>query len=140
MRARQRGRAPTKPTTAKGDGPTAGAKPDTAPRTWQYIPCPPGFQFTGVVQRPDGALAAINGRFVRIGSKVNGAKVVRISNSSVEMELDGKRFLVAFGREKSRAVTPEEEETDEEEQGEKDSDGKDGKDKKGAKDEGKRKD
>jgi len=67
------------------------------PPTYTYVPCPPGFRFTGAVQHPDGAFADINGRFVRVGGKVSGARVVKINGSSAVMEREGKRFVVSFG-------------------------------------------
>lgn len=92
------GRAgPTKPPTTAPAQPSrpAAQAPPPAP-AYRYMPCPPGITLSGVVQQPDGALANINGRFVAVGETVDGAKVVRITPLSVEMELDGKRFLVGF--------------------------------------------
>jgi len=39
-------------------------------------------------------VAIINNRSVKVGQTVNNAKVIRISQFSVELERDGQRFLV----------------------------------------------
>jgi hypothetical protein len=82
--------------------------------------CPPGIRCTGVFQQPTGSIATINGRFLRVGDRANGAKVVRISPMSVEMELDGKRFLVAITPARVRPVRGDEGEGEEEEEAEED--------------------
>jgi len=73
-----------------------------------YQPCPPGFSFTGAIHQPTGVFANINGRFVRVGDTVQGAKVVKIGRSSVEMELKGRRFVVGFGTGPPRRVERDE--------------------------------
>ena len=67
----------------------------------QYILCPPGFALTCVMKTPGGHLAMINGRAVRVGQVVNGAEVIGISLKSVEMELEGKRFILGIGEQAS---------------------------------------
>jgi hypothetical protein len=52
---------------------------------------------SGIVQQPGQSFASINGRFVRVGQSVEGAKVVKIERYAVEMELDGERFRLTFG-------------------------------------------
>jgi len=76
-----------------------------APPTYDYVPCPPGFQFTGAVQCSDGAFANINGHFVPVGGEVGGAKVVKINVSSAVLEKEGKRFIVCFGMGASAPAT-----------------------------------
>ena len=97
---------PTPAPAADEDGPASEVppkgEPDSppeveAPPALEYIACPAGIRFAGVIQQPDGARANINGRFVRVGSKVGNATVVSIHPTSVEMELNGKRFFVGFG-------------------------------------------
>lgn len=70
--------------------------PAPTPPTFDYVPCPPGFHFTGAVQSADATFANINGHFVRVGGKVNGAVVVEITASSAVLEQEGKRFIVGF--------------------------------------------
>lgn len=82
-----------------------------APPTYAYVPCPPGFHFTGAVQQPDATFANINGRFVRVGGKVGGAKVVKINASSAVLEREGKRFIVGFGM-GAPAPAPQDEDDD----------------------------
>jgi len=45
---------------------------------------------------PNGGLAIINGRPVREGETVAGAKVVRIGNRTVEVEINGRRATVGM--------------------------------------------
>jgi hypothetical protein len=87
---------PKPPATTK---PAAGKTRDTSPtKPWQYGPCPPGITLTGIVHQSGEFRAGINGRFVRVGDVVRGAKVLRITPLNVEMERDGIRFLVGFSR------------------------------------------
>ena len=53
-----------------------------------------GFRLGGTMSGPSGMVAIINGRPVSVGGTVNGAKVVKITSFSVELERDGKRFTV----------------------------------------------
>jgi len=71
-----------------------------------YVPCPPGFRFTGAIRQPNGWRANLNGRFVPVGAKVNKARVVRIGRSSVEMEREGRHFFVGFGRSRPKPAQP----------------------------------
>lgn len=84
--------------------------------TYAYVPCPPGFRFTGAVLRPGATFANINGRFVPVGGKVGGAKVVEINTSSAVMEMDGKRFVVCY------SMTPTKSESNDEDDEGKDDD------------------
>ncbi len=89
-----------------------------APPTYAYVPCPPGFHFTGAVQQPNATFANINGRFVRVGGKVSGARVVKINASSVVLEREGKRFVVGFGM-GAPAPAPQDEDEDDDVQAKK---------------------
>mgnify|MGYP005679559407 CR=1 FL=1 len=81
-----------------------------------WIACPPGFSLSGVFTGPDGKpLAVVNDRSVAEGDTVNGAKVIRIGNFSVEMELEGKRFSVSVSSAPPRQVETTEGGEDEEE-------------------------
>lgn len=90
------------------DGSSARTKAPGAPASPLYTPCPPGFTFTGAIRQPTGVFANINGRFVRVGDTVSGARVVKIGRSSVEMELDGVRFVVCFGSAPQRRADTDE--------------------------------
>jgi hypothetical protein len=68
-------------------------KPESGKR---YRSCPPGLVLNGVVRCPEGLLANISGRFVPVGGTVNNAVVVGIKEYSVEMEIDGQRFLLGI--------------------------------------------
>jgi len=88
------------PAAERMPGPSSPAGPPAlakAPAELQYRSCPSDIVLSGVVSQPNGPLANINGRFVGVGDRVNGAKVVKIDSFAVEMELDGKRFTATFG-------------------------------------------
>ncbi|MCD6304481.1 MAG: hypothetical protein J7M21_05920 [Planctomycetes bacterium] len=81
--------------------------PATRPASEQavtYVPCPPGFSFTGIVRQGGHVTANVNGRFVGVGQTVAGAKVVKITMMAVELQRGDKRFVVSFGR---RAAPPQ---------------------------------
>ena len=90
---------------SKAPGKTSKSGQPTQP--WQYVPCPSGIKLSGIVRHPDGILANINGRFVRVGDTISGAKVVRITPLSVEMQREGKRFLVGFSKPEAPSRTEE---------------------------------
>ena len=50
-----------------------------------------GYRLTGVI----GAVAIINGKTVRVGDTVNGAKVVKIGGMKVDLESAGRLFTIA---------------------------------------------
>ncbi|HUS92693.1 MAG TPA: hypothetical protein VM695_12625 [Phycisphaerae bacterium] len=103
---------PAKVAPATKPAPAAPAEPASKPAAPGYVPCPSGFWFTGVVQQPTGLFANINDRFVKVGGVVNGAKVIRIDKSSVEMEREGMRFFVSFGTGKSGPPAAEDQDDD----------------------------
>jgi hypothetical protein len=76
---------------------------DDSPR---YRDCPPGFALSGVVQTPQGLMANINNIFLPVGGTVNKATVVAIRDYSVEMELEGQRFVLGIGSTPSPAIAP----------------------------------
>jgi hypothetical protein len=106
---------PPAPTPATTPQPQEPPKPEDAPAptppTFDYVPCPPGFHFTGAVQSPGATFARINGQFVRVGGKVRGAMVVEINASSAVLEREGKRFIVGFDMGAS-APAPQDEDDD----------------------------
>ncbi|MFB3891300.1 MAG: hypothetical protein ACE15C_04675 [Phycisphaerae bacterium] len=63
----------------------------------KYRECPPGIRLSGIIACSDGAYACLNDKMVKVGGVVNGAKVVAVGDFSVEMELDGERFIVGVG-------------------------------------------
>ena len=58
---------------------------------------PTGFTLSCVLKSGTARWAIVNGEIVEVGQEVKGAKVVRISPESVEMERNGKRFLLYIG-------------------------------------------
>ena len=52
------------------------------------------WHLTAVVQAGDGARALINGLYVKPGGMVDGARVIEIGPTWVELERDGRRFLI----------------------------------------------
>ncbi len=52
---------------------------------------------TSIVCGPQGGTAIINGRPVRVGDTVGGAKIITITPRSVEVEIDGRRVTLALG-------------------------------------------
>ncbi len=78
--------------------PTPAAKPVAIqPAAVRFREPPSGFRLRGVVNTPEGAKANINDRVYKVGSGVNGAKIVAINTFSVEMELDGAHFILGIG-------------------------------------------
>ena len=65
----------------------------TAPTTTQPAPRP-SFKLSAVLRGSRGVTAIINGRFVQVGSTIQGAKVISIDRHSVELELDGETITV----------------------------------------------
>lgn len=55
---------------------------------------PSAFKLSAVIRGPDGSTAIIDGRFVKVGATVNGAKVVNIGRYAVELEFNGETFTV----------------------------------------------
>ena len=55
-----------------------------------------GLKLGGIMRGPNGKIALINNRSVRVGQTVNNAKVVHIGEFSVEVELKGQRYLVGI--------------------------------------------
>jgi len=55
------------------------------------------FKVSSIVSGPQGGTAIINGRPVRVGDTVGGAKVIKITPRSVEVEIDGRRATLTLG-------------------------------------------
>ena len=58
----------------------------------------PGYRLTGII----GCVAIVNGKNVRVGDTVGGAKVVTIRGMKVELESGGKRFAIGMSGGASR--------------------------------------
>jgi len=54
------------------------------------------FKVSGIMSGPRGSTAIINGRLLQVGEKVGKAKVVKITNSAVELEIYGRRVTVGM--------------------------------------------
>jgi hypothetical protein len=57
-------------------------------------PKPPSFKLSAIFRGPAGVTAIVNGRFVQVGSKIEGAKVMKIGRHTVELELDGETLTI----------------------------------------------
>ncbi len=57
---------------------------------------PDTFTLDGVMQGPAGGTAIINGRHVRIGQEIKGARVVNIEQYEVILEADGEKFTIGM--------------------------------------------
>lgn len=93
-----KGAAPGAPTTQPGP-----AEPKVPEG---YQPCPPGFDLTCILKSGASRWAIINGQIVDIGQTVNEAKVLRIFPESVEMELNGERFMLHIGQQSGQEPKP----------------------------------
>lgn len=91
--------------------PTRGAA-TTAQAMPTFRQPPDGISLSGIINCSDGAYASINGRMVKAGSVINGAKLIAVHDYSVEMELDGQRFVLGIG---TGSSTPQKEPDDQEE-------------------------
>ncbi len=116
--AKRNGDSPSPPPTgirpgASGQPASSRTPPAQVPEP-AYIPCPAGFKLTGIMHWPKGKFANINGRYVTAGDTVGNATVVEIKNFCVEMELEGRRFLLAVGAKPGKQPPPKKpEKTDE---------------------------
>jgi hypothetical protein len=82
---------------AGSEGPAATPPTSSGRKTVSaFRVAPPGISVSGIIQGPEGPVAMINNRIVVVGDTVNKHKVVRIGKTSVELERDGKRFLVGI--------------------------------------------
>lgn len=62
----------------------------------KYRKPPADMQLTCVLQGPTGYQALVNDEMLREGDILDGAKVLRITERTVEMELGGERFTLGF--------------------------------------------
>ena len=54
----------------------------------------PQFSLTGLIYSPDGSYCLINGRVVKVGESVSGAKLVNVTPSEAVLEYQGKRIIL----------------------------------------------
>ena len=54
------------------------------------------FKVSGIMSGPKGSTAIINGCLLQIGERVGQARVVKITNSAVELEIYGRRVTVGM--------------------------------------------
>jgi len=87
--------APVK-TAAGPRQPVRSARP-TPPRPRPRVN-PGRFRLSAIMRGPGGGAALINGFMLRVGQEIDGAKIVRIDQYSVELDLDGQRFTIQMSR------------------------------------------
>ena len=71
---------------------------------------PPELRLSGIMRGPDGHMAIINDRFVSEGSLIEGARVVRIDDFTVQIDYRRERFVLGVSSPKPRRAGPAEEE------------------------------
>lgn len=82
----------------------AGGKPPLS----AFGVCPPDIELSCIMCGVTDAIAIINNKVVRVGQTVSNAKVIRIDQAVVELERDGRRFLIQVAS--PSAARPAEEE------------------------------
>ena len=92
----------TQPTTAPAEEAVAAA-PEPQPKPQPPArpaplpgPDPESFRVTAIMVGPEGPTAIINGRFVQVGERLSGARVVGIRRTSVDLEANGQRVSVGL--------------------------------------------
>jgi hypothetical protein len=85
--------APTRaaPPASPPASPPATSGPPSAPAS-----AAPAWVLQAIAQRDGRPVALINDRLVREGDSLNGARVVRIGSSEVELEVAGRRLVLSF--------------------------------------------
>jgi len=91
------------PATELKDQEAAG--PDQ-PDAIEYIDCPVDYRLSCIMKSSNGYLAMVNGKCARVGQTIDGAEVMAIGATSVEMSIDGKRFVINMGRMHAATATP----------------------------------
>ncbi len=120
------------PTTTRGKdaAPAADAEPaaDPSPDADAYVPPPQGIVLSGIMSGLSGRVAMMNGRLVRPGDIVKGAKVLEVNQTSVLMEIGGRRCVVGVGTgvPTEEYVPPEDERETEEDEDEEEEESEEG--------------
>ena len=78
---------------ASGSGRPLAARAAAAPTPRRPSP---SFALQAVTEQDGQPVAIVNGQLVRVGDVVDGARVLRIDAEAVELEKDGRRFVIAF--------------------------------------------
>ena len=93
--------SPRNPSRAGPVRPAAQTRPAAAaapvkPQPDKATPPPPApeFKLTGVLLGPGGGTAIINGRFMKVGDTIEGARVVKITKHAVTLELGARRITL----------------------------------------------
>ena len=102
--AEEKAPAPGTPKVADGKKPGPSVRPpQPTPPDAETRPSPPPpvdtshLKVSSIVCGPQGGTAIINGRPVRVGDTVGGAKIITITPRSVVVEIDGRRVTLALG-------------------------------------------
>ncbi|KPK78912.1 MAG: hypothetical protein AMJ81_14450 [Phycisphaerae bacterium SM23_33] len=69
-------------------------KPGGKKRASGWEVSPAGIQVSCIMRGPSGPVAIINNRLLGVGKTIDKAKIVRIEEFGVEIELEGRRFLI----------------------------------------------
>ncbi len=68
-----------------------------------------GIKLGGIMSGHDGKVAIINNRSVKVGQTVDNAKLVHIGDFSVEVELNGKRYLIGISSSQPKKASDKDE-------------------------------
>ncbi len=55
---------------------------------------PASYRLSGIFHGPEGPTAIINGEFLQKGDEVDNAKIIKIGQHAVELELEGTKFRI----------------------------------------------
>ncbi len=92
--APKRGVSPPKPDKPEKDDSSPKLASEVVAKT--AAAARPDIELAGIMRGPDGKVALINNRFVKVGQTVNNAKIVKIRNFSVEVQFEGQVFLIGI--------------------------------------------
>jgi hypothetical protein len=87
-----------KPTTRPAAAAKKPAEPSRPPRPVRPAPLVDvsAFRLSAIMVGPEGPTAIINGRFVSVGDRIGQATVIKITRSSVDLEIAGERITVGM--------------------------------------------
>jgi hypothetical protein len=84
-------------TTPAPGGAAAHATPAaTVPPPLAPAAAAPAFALQAVTEQDGKPVAIVNGQLVRVGDRVDGARVLRIAPEEVELDHDGRRLVLSF--------------------------------------------
>jgi len=87
-------KASTAVAAGRADGAPAASPPAGRPRRNLSALRQGKFKLSAIMQGPYGATAIINGVFLKEGMTLDGAKVLKIGEYTVELELEGRKFVI----------------------------------------------